>query len=280
MNIQIKNKVDSNYFDTFLSYKKEGYKIYCHPFFKEYLEVNSLKILSTITKETLIHKSVVNVTFEKKINVKNPFGFSSIIIKKSRHRSFLNFIISPLKKSKAKQAFDAACHLIHHNLDTPLPIGYIEKKRLGFLVECYFITESVKPFTKVRKFLKRHLKYDIETDMKDLLKAVASYVQKMHNSGMMHRDLNLSNFLIAGDEAEKRLVLIDLNRYKLKELSPMKRIRDISRLYWKKYRYDFFDLYCNNEIKLRKLRWFYDLYFQWRMKRRRFINFLKGKRKK
>lgn len=218
---------------------------------------------------------MANVIYQQTINHKN--HDYEIVVKKSTHRSAFQKYLSVFKLSKAVKAFAAAKFLLEHHLDTPTPIAIIEKRKSGFLQEAYYITEAISPHFRVKKLFKQYREEGNFDNISCLMNSVADYTRKMHKAGYVHLDLNLSNFLLSslGDN-HYRLTLIDLNRGKYyPQLSGFQKIRDIARLYWKELRNEFFFIYCQSDNELLGLRWYFNLYYKWRSKRRKIKRKLK-----
>jgi tRNA A-37 threonylcarbamoyl transferase component Bud32 len=256
------------YFNSFKKYDLAGYTIVSSPLFEEIWQNNLISILKDSSTIRKVLKQKANVVFEKEFPFKNPLKLEKIIIKKFVHRSFFHFIISCIKISKAKRHFIAARHLIQNQLDTPVPLAYVEKRKFGFILECYFISESIKTPEKISKLVKKE-NDDVKL-MTELIELTAQYTKKMHDSGMVHNDLNLANFLLSGNNSEKRLVLIDLNRSRIKnKISPPLRLKDIVRLGWKNYRNKFLEDYCNNYPAYKNWIWYYYFYLNLRRKKKK-----------
>jgi len=277
VHIIIKSSVTPEHFNDFISFKQKKYNGFCHKSLNDFLAHTLSNNLLDSNDNIKIFKDKTNIVFSYEMPSEFQNQYSNITIKKFKYRNIWSFIFSPLKKSKAKKSFLAAKHLINNNLDTPIPLGYIEKKQYGFIIDSYYITETMQNFYKLNKLYKKTTDENI---INTLLESVADYSIRMHASKMIHGDLNLGNFIISGKSTNKRLVLIDLNRFKIKKiLFSFTCVRDIGRLYWGKYRTQFFKLYCQKNQSARKWKWFFKYYYIWRKKRRRFKNFLKNKKK-
>jgi len=238
------------------------------PLFEEVWQNNLISFLQDSSAIIKVIKRKANKVFEIEFPFINPLNVERIIVKKFVHRSFLHFIISCFKISKAKRHFIAARHLITNHLDTPLPLVYLEKRKFGFILECYLISESIAAPVKISKLVKNE-NHDVVL-MNELIEITAEYTRKMHDSGMVHNDLNLANFLLFDNGSEKRLVLIDLNRSKIKKkISPPLRLKDIARLGWKNYRNKFLKVYCNDDPAYKNWIWYYYFYLNLRRKKKK-----------
>lgn len=277
MHIHSTPTVKSSYFDDFIFFKQKEFTGFGHPAIIKYLKEDPAKILPRQLQKAAILKEKPNLIYKISLPDNTSFQFSTVAVKRCRARNILMFLLSPFRQSKAKRSFLAARYLITHNLDTPLPLAFIEKRKAGFIVESYYITEALEDSIKVKKYLQQYP--ERESDIRELLHVVADYIQRMHTSGMVHRDCNLANFLLSSVGDEKRLVLVDLNRYRVrKNVSPFARVWDIGRLYWGVYRSEFFKIYSGENTDIIKWEWFFNYYYLWRKKRRRFKNWLKGRK--
>jgi len=243
-----------------------------HPELIAWIQSHPSDFSAEQSKNIKILKKGRNIVFKKsQVHIA---GFADIVIKKNKSHTLIKLLLSPFQQSKAARSFFAACHLIHHNLDTPTPLGFMEKRWLGFIRESYYFTECVAPRIKMKTYLRKT--EDSEEDILKRIQAVANYSKSMHRSGIIHCDMNLANFLISETKSKERLLLIDLNRSKIyRRLTPFVRIKDISRLYLKKYRPLFFKLYCADDKKFLKWEWYFNTYYVWRKKRGKFKRWIR-----
>lgn len=276
MTIQIDSTVQPSFLDGYIQFAFNGLNGIVHPSIGRYLLENPETLNPDTLKDKVVLKQGANQVYALRIAKPVNVPFHHIVIKKGIARNAFLLLTSLFRGSKARRAFDAARHLIRSGLDTPVPLGFLERRTHGLITECFYITEAIENCVSVKKILKT----DSENSavMEELLHAVALYAQRMHGSGMIHCDLNLANFLFRRQSGFSRMVLIDLNRFRLrKTLSSFARILDISRMYWKTYRTRFFTIYCNGDPMLTRWEWFFNQYRVWRVHRRSFKNKLKGK---
>lgn len=110
------------------------------------------------------------------------------------------------RKTKAERAFLFADELLRRGIDTPRPVAYIETTRLGLFTTGFFVSEQATG-TETHLLLR-----DVQNYPPELAEAVAQQVWLMHSRGVLHGDLNLSNFLCTKDEKGYRFTMIDTNR--------------------------------------------------------------------
>jgi len=197
--------------------------------------------------ETLVLKEHPNLIFRTRLLPEQDFPWPGQVIKQFKWRGIQNFLLSPFKKSKAVKSYLAACHLLKHGLSTPMPLGAVEFRILGFIRRNIYITEVINDYIDLRKY-RDTLPHGPE-DMREVLHLLAGYILRMHDSGLWHRDLNLRNFLLTGRPGKHGLYLVDLNRARiLKNLPVWVRALDMSRLDLKGWQMEFFEIYCNGRF--------------------------------
>ena len=215
--------------------------------------VSSLTKLLQITEhdqelKTVVLKKSPNLILQTSLPAKNGFPWPKQVVKRFKWRGIQNFLLSPLKDSKAHKSYMAACHLLRHGLLTPLPLGAVNLRRFRFIKSNVYVTEAIENFIDLKSY--RDSLPNGPAGMTEVLKMLAEYVSRMHDSGLLHRDLNLSNFLLAGERVEYKLYLIDLNRSRFKSsLSTEQRATDLARLDLKEWQQTFFEYYCSNRFE-------------------------------
>ena len=182
----------------------------------------------------------------------NDFPWSRQVIKQFRWRGTHNYLASPLKKSKAIKSYLAACHLLKHGLGTPMPLGAVEVRRRGFVSGSAYLSEAVEGFVDLKQY--RKVLPDGKIYMAKVLQMLAVYTLRMHDSGMMHKDLNLRNFLLAGSRGAYSLYLVDLNRAWCRDGVPLWfRAMDLSRLDLRHWHMQFYEYYCQGRFDVKTI---------------------------
>lgn len=110
------------------------------------------------------------------------------------------------RKSKAERAFLFAGEFAKRGISTPQRIAYIEEKRCGLFLKGYFISEEVKG-TECHLLLR-----EVEKFPTRLADAVMEHTILMHSKGILHGDLNLSNYLCEEKDGCYHFNMIDINR--------------------------------------------------------------------
>lgn len=164
-----------------------------------------------------------------------------IVVKRFGRLSLLNRIIyGRLRKSKARRAFEYAAKLKSLGIETPEEVAYIEKRDNGLMSESYYICLYTDYISMLPFFYKRTLSAVEFADITPLLDALAAFLFRVHEAGVIHNDLNYTNILYKKteqpgkqeyDKDSYRFTLIDINRMKFgKRLSLEERMHNLRRL--------------------------------------------------
>ena len=116
-------------------------------------------------------------------------------------------VYSFFRKTKACRAYLFAHEFMRRNIETPEAIAYLETtNKLGLFTIGYFVSLET-PGIECHLLLR-----EVKDYPKDLADAVAAHMVLMHSRGVLHGDLNLSNFLCREEDDEYRFSMIDINR--------------------------------------------------------------------
>lgn len=249
-------------------FRRGKYKIICRTDFIEKLEEFFSAPAEFIRKNTIRTYMVApNLVADIKLA-----SGDKLTVKSFGWRSKLHFFMSPFRGTKASRSFKVAMRLSKHGVLTPAPVCLLERRFLGFVVENIYITESIDNYITVREYLQKQP--DGYRKSHGILKELAQYVRKIHEAGIWHRDLHLTNFLMIKNETAPALFyLVDLNRARLFHKLPFfLRVFDVGKMDFHEFRADFVDFYLQ-DVK-RRVFWemvFY-IYVILRRMRRKFLH--------
>ena len=154
--------------------------------------------------------------------------FGSIVLKRFGWRNKLHFFISPFHISRAQRSWTIAKLIESFNVKTPKPLFVYTHRKLGFVFDNFFITDTIHPHTKFRLFIVEEKNVN---HIKKVLQQLAIYIARMHNNGIIHSDLTTGNFLISENN---NVYIVDLNRAKfIGSLSVHQRLTDLAKIYFK-----------------------------------------------
>ena len=130
----------------------------------------------------------------------------TVVVKRYKVPLFYQRIdYSYFRPSKAKRAYLFALTLESLDINTPVPIAYLEDTRMGIFRQGYFVSS----FTS-HPSLKDHRDELIADPV--LFDSYVRFLVEMHDKGFMHGDQNLSNILFWKEDDIYRFEVIDINR--------------------------------------------------------------------
>lgn len=125
---------------------------------------------------------------------------------------FRGIIYGWFAKSKARRSFEYGKILNEMGVNNPLPVGFVENRRLGILRDSYYVSEkSVCNYTfrdliNNKSFERRN----------EILSAIGEFTANMHKAGVLHKDYSAGNILFS-ESLPYRVEVIDLNRLSFKD---------------------------------------------------------------
>ena len=110
------------------------------------------------------------------------------------------------RKTKAARAYLFAQEFRRRGIDTPREVAYIETGGGRLFLTGYFVSLEA-PGTETHLLLR-----EVRDFSHELADAVARQILTMHSHGVLHGDLNLSNFLCTEHDGQYHFTMIDINR--------------------------------------------------------------------
>jgi len=131
-----------------------------------------------------------------------------LVVKRFRRHDWLKRIVYTFfRTNKARRSFENAVQLIERGFTTPRPAAYVEERCGGLITQVYYVSAytSAQP---IEQPLVEQEPFDAP-----LATAYAHYVARLHEAGVLHRDLNRTNVLYTqGADGSYAFELIDINR--------------------------------------------------------------------
>ncbi|ETW93502.1 MAG: hypothetical protein ETSY1_38905 [Candidatus Entotheonella factor] len=228
-------------------------------FFRNLPRIDTLPVSS----DTAVYMQHPNLVREVGLPASLGAPWTRLVVKQFGWRGQQHYIFSPLKRSRAMKAYSTACHLLSHHLHTPLPLGVFEERHWGFVKYNVLATEAILDYVTLRQY--RESLPESPEEIEDVLKLAADYTRRVHDCGIWHRDMVLSNFLMTGLPGQRRLYLIDLNRaYRLPAVPMWLRAFDIARMDWLAWHRRFVVLYCADRYPVALIQAIVAGYSYWR----------------
>lgn len=154
------------------------------------------------------------VVLHKGRNIVKQFtvGEEYVIVKRFKRPNFPQRIVYTFfRPSKAQRAYEYAKLFAAKGIATPRGIAYMEVKHGSLFADGYFVSEP-----DFAPSLGELMRNDIETLM-SLTDKLARFLAELHNKGILHGDLNISNILVHHSDDLHPFSLIDTNRTKFKK---------------------------------------------------------------
>ena len=179
-------------------------KIVIAPAYQQHADfIASLPVLFCQGKGTLLYeqRNVVRC-FEHD-------GIPMIVKQFKKVNAIQQVVYTFFRKTKAQRAYIFAGEFRQRGIDTPHEIAYIETFRHGLFTTGYFVCEkctwgdAAQPLRETKDFDRL------------LGHALMQHVLTMHQHGVLHGDLNLTNFLYRkseGHDGGYEFKMIDINR--------------------------------------------------------------------
>ena len=162
-----------------------------------------------------------------------------VAVKRFGRLSLPNRIIyGRLRKSKARRAYEYAAKLNQLGINSPEEVAYIEVRKNGLMDQSYFVSLYTDYESMLQYFYQRNLSATEFSTIEPLLDALAQFLYKMHEAGVIHNDLNYTNILYNECDGNKNggpdsfdFTIIDANRMEFhSSLSLEKRMHNLRRL--------------------------------------------------
>lgn len=148
-----------------------------------------------------------------------------LVVKLFGWRSRIHYFLSPLMPSRAALSWRTACALQQAGARTPAPIAVLTDRCLGLIQANLFVCTAIRPHVTLRKFLKSGPE---ESVVVKVFAGLALSLARMHNAGILHRDLTTGNFLV---DPVGQVHIVDLNRARvLRRLTVRQRLNDLAKL--------------------------------------------------
>lgn len=171
-------------------------------------------------------------------------GNLQLNVKQYKVPSFLNrFVYTFFRPAKVLRAYTYAFKLLEKGFDTPEPVGYILSKDSGLISRSYFVSLQSPYSRNFYEFGKGSL-----SGREDIIKALAYYTARLHDSGIYHYDYSPGNILFEKKNEQIHFTLIDINRMKFGNVAMEEGCANFARLWGNP---DFFHLLASEYAQAR-----------------------------
>ena len=145
----------------------------------------------------------------------------------------------------------------------PYTSGVLEERRWGFVQYNVYVTAALTDVITLQEYCATLP--DGPAGLEEVVRLVAAYLRRMHDSGLWHRDMVTSNLLLTGAPGNRQVSLVDLNRARRIPYMPIVlRAMDLARMGWWERLPQLCALYSVGRFSATRLLWFVHLYGRWR----------------
>lgn len=145
----------------------------------------------------------------------------NLFFKVDRTKGWIEFLRYLLFPSKGRKEWFLAYQMKKRNLSVPGPLGWLERVRRGLVMESFYLSEAIESGVSLADHS------DLLRDKK-VFSNLTKTVNKVHQSGLYHKDFHAGNFLWDGES----FFLTDLHRARiLKSLSLRQRLWTLAHLF-------------------------------------------------
>ena len=130
-----------------------------------------------------------------------------LVVKRYKRHNWLKRVVYTFfRTNKARRSYENARRLGERGFATPREVAYMEERRMGLLRQVYYVCE----YTGAEPIRPRLIEQEPFDRL--LATAYAHFVARLHEAGVLHRDLNPTNVLFTEHDGSYTFELIDINR--------------------------------------------------------------------
>ncbi|MBQ7509696.1 MAG: serine/threonine protein kinase [Prevotella sp.] len=152
-----------------------------------------------------------------------------VVVKRyKRHDIIKTLAYTFFRKNKARRSYENAVSLTQRGFHTPQAVAYMECTTAGLMTQVYYVC-AYTDSEPIRPRLIEQEPFD-----EALAVAYARYVARLHEAGVLHRDLNPTNVLFRHEHGGYDFELIDINRMQFFD-SPVPKaacMENLTLFYW------------------------------------------------
>jgi tRNA A-37 threonylcarbamoyl transferase component Bud32 len=161
-------------------------------------------------------------------------GLVPVVVKQFRNQGWRRRLDRRLRGSKATRSWRVAEELVRSGIATPEPIALVESNRLDG--PSSFLAVRLDDAHEIRHFFRALNREPDPGPFPDVepirfLERLGGLARRLHDAGIVYRDLSMGNILAVGNGSEPALFVVDFNRARIRRRpGTWRRTRDICRL--------------------------------------------------
>ena len=156
----------------------------------------------------------------------NIYGYE-LVIKRFKKPHLINrFVYGSIRDSKAERSYEYAFKLLEKNINTPIPVAYIEVYSFG-LRDSYYLSL----YTSIKREMREFCDLESVDNNRFILEAFGKFTANLHNKGVLHIDYSPGNILFDTVHGRPVFTLVDINRMKFVNVSEEMGYKNLQRLW-------------------------------------------------
>jgi tRNA A-37 threonylcarbamoyl transferase component Bud32 len=185
--------------------------------------------LAEAPESTLIKRNLVRTVLRLALTPP-PDGLGPVIVKRYEIRGAWDWLKYWIRPSRAAAEWSAGRALAAAGVPTAVPIAKAERRRL-VLRDAALVVPEIRDALRLDEFADRLSHSEPDPLREALFAELARIVRRMHDAGIVHRDLHAGNVLVAGPAGAPRIHLIDLHSVRVRATASRRQQRaDLTKL--------------------------------------------------
>lgn len=132
------------------------------------------------------------------------------------------------RASRAKRAWIAGSSCVMRGLSVAEPVVYLERRRSGFLLESYLVSNTVEGRNLTEFKAQRGRQF---FEKRDWIDDLARFLGRMHGREIANRDLKTDNFMVSQKRPERYdFFMVDFDGVEIGPVSWRTRVKNLTRL--------------------------------------------------
>ncbi len=143
-------------------------------------------------------------------------GSRVFYVKRSFYRGWVQRILTLFRRTGTRREADLIGELHERGIPVPTLVATGVERSGGLITGEYIITEEVAGSESLRDFFFTTFRKLPRAEKKKAVEDFAVFIRRLHDSGVVHKDLHMGNVLIGRDRDRYGFHLLDLNEVELK----------------------------------------------------------------
>jgi len=159
-----------------------------------------------------------------------PEGFDGVVyVKENLLPEIADRLKYVLRPAKASHEWKRLLELHRRGVPAPRPLAVGVRRRGPFLETSIILTEEIAAVAPLSRYFQDNLEAASHAEVVEFTARLAAFVRRLHDSGVVHRDLHPANIMVSGPPDEAEFHLLDLYDVRLCDVVPQRtRLRNLA----------------------------------------------------